>query len=76
MALRISLRRRGTRGMDPWLTDEAPAGRADDYIVEEGEPRTPVLVRVLYVAQVVLFAIVAVLSLAVFWLIGLVTGAF
>lgn len=88
MALRIRLRRPGTRRSDiepdeaaPLTTavpDEAAAVPEDEYLVEteEAEARTPVLAQLLGVAQAVLFGVVAVLSLAVFWTIGLMIGVF
>jgi len=64
---------------DAVLLDGAAAGPGDDYLVEidEREPaRSSILGQILNVAQIVMFGVVAVLSLAVFWVIGLMIGAF
>jgi hypothetical protein len=60
------------------LPDEAAAVPEEEYLVETEEPeaRTPVLTLILGGAQAVMFGVVAVVSLAVFWTVGLMIGAF
>ena len=84
----LSLRRWMTRRqriapLDP-IRFDPPAGRpigqfgqpADDYLVEaESEAvRPPAAQQAVRVLQLVLIAVIAVLSLAVFWMIGLILG--
>jgi len=60
------------------LPDAAAAVPEDEYLVETDaqEARTPVLPLILGIAQAVMFGVVALVSLAVFWTVGLVLGAF
>ena len=56
-----------------------PAGLpADDYLVEgEQEPeRPPATLRIVQALQIVLVLVLAALSLAIFWLIGLMLNIF
>jgi len=80
----LTLRRRGMR-VDRRLYAEPdtiryrqPDQPPDDYIVESTtEPaRPPVSLQIVRVLQAVLIAAIALLSLAVFWMIGLILGIF
>jgi hypothetical protein len=58
--------------------DERPVAPSDDYMVEaeQRQTRAPILPRVLLVAQIIMFGVVALLSFAVFWMVGVVFGIF
>jgi len=51
---------------------------ADDYIVETGTewPRTPASLRVIRFLEAILIIAIAILSFAVFWMVGLIIGVF
>jgi hypothetical protein len=51
---------------------------SDDYFVESGEKpvRTPVSLQVVGVLEFILIVAIAILSLAVFWMVGLIVGFF
>jgi len=55
-----------------------PGQPSDDYFVESGEKpvRTPVSLRVIGVLEFILIVAIAILSLAVFWMVGLIVGFF
>ena len=54
----------------------APPTAADDYLLQTDidVERTPARVRLAHLLQVVLVLIIAALSLALFWMIGLMLG--
>jgi hypothetical protein len=51
---------------------------ADDYLIETEEttPRVPFSYRVLRLLQGIMVLVIAAVSLALFWLIGLILGVF
>ena len=50
----------------------------DDYIVEreDQQPRTPASLRIIRFLQAILIIVIAILSFAVFWMVGLIIGIF
>lgn len=50
----------------------------DDYIVETGtdRPRTPASLRIVRFFEAILIIAIAILSFAVFWMVGLIIGIF
>jgi hypothetical protein len=65
---------RGSRGTQPLQ----PGQRPDDYFVENesDEDRPRAGLQALRVLQAVLFVVITLLSLAVFWMVGLILGIF
>jgi hypothetical protein len=55
-----------------------PHEPADDYFIEteDATPRVPFSYRILRLLQGIVLLIIAALSLALFWLIGLILGVF
>jgi hypothetical protein len=75
MALTSEQRRR-----DYQPAELRPAGQSnqpgDDYLVETGaeSARPPVSLQIVRVLQAILIVAIALLSLAVFWMIGMIVG--
>jgi hypothetical protein len=71
----VTLGRHGNEGARP---TEQSDELSDDYVVETGteQPRTPASFQIVRLLQAVLIVAIAILSFAVFWMVGLLIGIF
>jgi hypothetical protein len=55
-----------------------PGEPADDYLIDTGAvaPQVPMSYRILRLLQGIMLVVIAALSLAIFWLVGLLIGVF
>lgn len=68
----------GRQGQDAATLAGQSGEVSDDYIVETGteRPRTPASLQIIRFLQAILIIAIAVLSFAVFWMVGLIIGIF